>query len=120
MTETAERQQLEALWDAELRRIGRSAVIAELGGMPASPGATFPLYLPDGEGDPSAGTLSSGGDERGQRRRRRRRSATAMASLLLSLALSSPSLCGGSGSPAPFLPPAKPHEGAHEVASKWS
>ena len=55
MTETAERQQLEALWDAELRRIGRSAVIAELGGMPANPGATFPLYLPDGKGDPKRG-----------------------------------------------------------------
>jgi len=52
MAATAERQQLEALRDAELWRIGRSAVIAELGGMPANPRATFPLYLPDGKRDP--------------------------------------------------------------------
>ena len=57
MAETAERQQLdeEARWGAELRRIGRDAVIAELGGTPANPGATFPLYLPDGKRDPMRG-----------------------------------------------------------------
>jgi len=38
MVETAKRQQLEdARWGAELRRIGRDAVIAELGGTPANP-----------------------------------------------------------------------------------
>ena len=47
-----ERQQLEALWDAELGRIGKGVVIAKLGGIPADPGATFPLHLPDGKGDP--------------------------------------------------------------------
>ena len=56
MVETAKRQQLEeARWGAELRRIGRDAVIAELGGTPANPGATFPLYLPDGKRDPMRG-----------------------------------------------------------------
>ena len=57
MAETAERQQLEeeARWGAELRRIGRDAVIAELGGTPANPGATFPMYLPDGKRDPMRG-----------------------------------------------------------------
>jgi hypothetical protein len=57
VTETAERQHLEALWDAELRRIGRSAVIAELGGMSANPRVTFPLYLPNGKGDPKRGCV---------------------------------------------------------------
>jgi hypothetical protein len=55
MAETVERQQLEALWGAELRRIGRDAVIAELGSTPANPGVTFPLYLPDGKRDPKRG-----------------------------------------------------------------
>ena len=50
-----ERQQLEALWDAELGRIGKGAVIAKLGGTSADPGATFPLHLPDGKGDPKRG-----------------------------------------------------------------
>jgi hypothetical protein len=48
-----ERQQLEALWDVELRRMGRDVVLAKLGGIPADPGTTFPLHdLPDGGRSP--------------------------------------------------------------------
>ena len=48
MAETAERLKLEALWDVELRRIGRDVVLAKLGDTPAGPGTAFPLHdLPD-------------------------------------------------------------------------
>ena len=53
MAETAERLKLEALWDVELRRIGRDVVLAQLGDIPAGPGTAFPLHdLPDGAHSP--------------------------------------------------------------------
>ena len=53
MAETAERLKLEALWDVELRRIGRDVVLAQLGDIPAGPGTAFPLHdLPGGAHSP--------------------------------------------------------------------
>ena len=53
MAEDAERRQLEALSDAQLRRIGRDVVLAKLGDIPAGPGTAFPLHdLPDGAHSP--------------------------------------------------------------------
>ena len=53
MAKDAERLKLEALWNVELRRIGRDVVLAKLGDIPAGPGTAFPLHdLPDGAHSP--------------------------------------------------------------------
>ena len=47
-----ERQQLEALWDAELGRIGKGAVIAKLGGTSRRPRSHVPAASTRRQGRP--------------------------------------------------------------------
>jgi hypothetical protein len=54
VAETGEKQQ-RVLWDAELERIGRGAVIVKLGNLPDDPGQTIPLHLPNGTRSPKRG-----------------------------------------------------------------